>query len=172
LLFRPVDCEVAVAFGSTTPFDSPGTTCASVDGSSIASTPPGEDDPANSVLLPSYDGGRRYVLGPADLNGSVVRSTSIGASPVGDGYQVYVDFTALGTKEFDTIAAARYSMYQLDETRPGYGALEAMDVAGVVEAAPAIQAPVFNGVAVISGSPAAPFTKAQAEALAAEIWTP
>jgi hypothetical protein len=125
------------------------------------------DDTARSfVILPYYDGSVRYVLGPADLNQTVIAKTSIIAPRGGGGYEVQITFTRTGATAFDNIAAHRYPYYQSDPTKPPFSSMEAVEVDGLVLAAPAIQEPSFNGTAVISGSSAAPFTKKQAEDLA------
>ncbi|MHB1533802.1 MAG: protein translocase subunit SecD [Acidimicrobiales bacterium] len=143
-------------------------TCAS-SAANIPSTSPNADNSKATVLLPYYDNSVRYVLGPADLQGNVVANTSVIAPTTGGGYQVQVTFTGPGGNEFDRIAAQRYAVYKQDPSNPGFGALEAIELDGVVESAPAIEAATFNGTAVISGNTAAPFTSAQANNLALEL---
>ena len=80
-------------------------------------------------------------------------------------YQVLLNFTNAGAKQFDNIAAQRYPYYQQNPTNPPPCSLEAFELDGVVYSAPTIQAPSFNGTAVISGSTAQPFSSSQASNL-------
>jgi preprotein translocase subunit SecD len=121
------------------------------------------------VILPDYTGALRYVLGPADMKGDVVSNTTVIAPTTGGGFQVQVDFTSKGAVTFDNIAAERYPYYSADKTNPPPQAQEAIELDGVVESAPVIQAASFNGVAEISGSSSAPFTQSQASQLALEL---
>jgi hypothetical protein len=171
VLFRPVLCIVAPyhpAVG-TPAAGAVADACAASDAAVIPSTPRPDDYGRSDVLLPYYDGSVRYVLGPADMTGQTLGSTSLIRSTTGAGYEVEVDFTASGSTRFNQIAARRYIVYQQDPTNPGFGALEAIDVDGAVETAPAVQAASFDGAAVISGNSTAPFTAEQAQALAAQI---
>jgi preprotein translocase subunit SecD len=106
------------------------------------------------------------VLGPADLNQTAIANTSIIASSGGGGYAVQFTFTRTGATAFDAIAAQRYRNYQSNPGDPPYSSMEAVELDGVVQAAPTVQAPSFNGTAVISGSSSAPFTEKQAKDLA------
>ncbi len=140
--------------------------CSATNGAALPSTPIGEDTANNSVILPYYDNSARYVLGPADMKGNVVSNTSIIAPTTGGGFEVQVTFTSSGAAEFDKIASVRYPYYQQDPSNPPPQSQEAIELDGVVESAPTIQASSFNGVAVISGSSSAPFTQKQASDLA------
>ncbi len=112
-----------------------------------------QNDTADSyVILPYYDNSVRYVLGPADMKGDVVSNTSVIAPTAGGGYEVQVTFTGKGATEFDNIAAQRYPYYQQDPSNPPYSSMEAIELDGVVQSAPTIQASSFHGTAVISGS--------------------
>jgi preprotein translocase subunit SecD len=118
------------------------------------------------VILPYYDNSVRYVLGPADMQGNAVSNATVVLPTTGGGYQVQVTFTSHGATQFDNIAQQRYAVYQQNTANPGFGALEAIELDGVVQSAPVIQASSFNGTAVISGNTAAPFTARQANDLA------
>jgi preprotein translocase subunit SecD len=78
---------------------------------------------------------------------------------------VNLNFTGKGSTEFDKIASQRYPYYKQNPNNPPPQSLEAFELDGVVYSAPTIQAPAFNGTAVISGSTAAPFTYKQASDL-------
>jgi preprotein translocase subunit SecD len=131
----------------------------------VPTSSPSADSAAAFVILPYYDGSVRYVLGPADLNQTAIANTSIIAHGAGAGYAVQFTFTRTGATAFDNIAAHRYPYFQSDPTNPPFSSMEAIDLDGVVQSAPAVQAPSFGGTAVISGSSAAPFTEKQAKEL-------
>ncbi len=99
------------------------------------------------------------------MTGNGVSNASVQLSQAGQ-YSVVLTFTNAGGVQFDKIAAERYPYYQQDPSNPPPQALEAFELDGVVESAPAIEAPSFSGTAVISGSTAAPFTSSQASNLA------
>ncbi|MGH9114712.1 MAG: protein translocase subunit SecD [Acidimicrobiales bacterium] len=140
--------------------------CSASNAAQIPSTPVGRDVANSTVILPYYDQSVRYVLGPADLKGDVVADTHVVAPTSGGGYQVQVNFTSSGGAKFDQIAGVRYQYYKQNPSNPPFQSLEAIELDGVVQSAPTIQAPSFNGTAVISGSSAAPFTLKQAQNLA------
>jgi preprotein translocase subunit SecD len=140
--------------------------CSLASAATLPSTPIGEDTAGNSVILPYYDNSIRYVLGPADMKGNVVSNTSVIAPTAGGGFEVQVTFTSSGATEFDNIASERYPYYKADPNDPPFQSQEAIELDGVVQSAPTIQASSFNGVAVISGSSQAPFSQKQASDLA------
>jgi len=140
--------------------------CSASNADQLPSTTSSGDRPGATVILPYYDHSLRYVLGPADLKGDVVANTSVGAPQSGGGFTVQVTFTNAGGVAFDKIAAQRYPYYKANPSNPPYQSLEAIELDAVVQSAPTIQAPSFNGTAVISGSTGAPFTQKQASDLA------
>jgi preprotein translocase subunit SecD len=140
--------------------------CSSSNAASLPTTAIGNDTSGNYVILPYYDHSVRYVLGPADMKGDVVSNTSVIAPTSGGGYEVQVTFTSKGATQFDNIAAKRYPYYQQDPSNPPYASMEAIELDGVVQSAPTIQASAFHGSAVISGSSSAPFSSKQASDLA------
>jgi preprotein translocase subunit SecD len=140
--------------------------CSSSNAADLPTTAVQNDTSGDYVILPYYDHSERYVLGPADMKGDVVSNTSVIAPTAGGGYEVQVTFTGKGATQFDNIAAKRYPYYQQDPSNPSYASMEAIELDGVVQSAPTIQAPAFHGTAVISGSSAAPFSSKQASDLA------
>jgi hypothetical protein len=173
LYFRPVYCIIPNYKPPTTYFLEPALTkpsaesiCSGPNAAGVPTSSPSADSAAAWVILPYYDGSVRYVLGPADLNETAIANTSIIAPRAGGGYQVQFTFTPTGATAFDAIAAQRFPHYQQDPSKPPYSSMEAVELDGVVQAAPTIQAPSFNGTAVISGSSSAPFTEKQAKDLA------
>ncbi len=180
LLFRPVYCVIPNYKAPTSPSTTAGTSpttlpapsqadCSKSNTQQLPTTPVGQDNPKKAVILPSYDHSERYILGPADMTGNVVHSTSVIAPTSGVGFQVQVTFTGKGSSEFDKVAAERYPYYKQNPSNPPYQSMEAMELDGVVESAPTIQAASFHGTALISGSTSNPFTQKQASDLALEL---
>lgn len=139
--------------------------CSASNAAQLPSTPVANDTKNATVILPYYDNTVRYILGPADMTGNGVSTASVQLSTAGQ-YSVLLTFTNAGSVQFDKIAAERYPYYQQDPSNPPAQALEAFELDGVVESAPAIEAASFSGSAVISGSTAQPFTSSQASNLA------
>jgi preprotein translocase subunit SecD len=140
--------------------------CNSSNAANLPSTQVSDDTAGAYVILPYYDKSVRYVLGPADMKGDVVSNATSVAPTAGGGYTVQVTFTGKGATEFDNIAAQRYPYYQQNPNNPPYSSMEAIELDGIVQSAPTIQASAFHGTAVISGSSSAPFTSKQASDLA------
>jgi preprotein translocase subunit SecD len=139
--------------------------CSASNAAQLPTTPVSRDTANATVILPYYDNSVRYILGPADMTGNGVSNASVQLSSAGQ-YSVLLNFTNAGSVQFDKIAAQRYPYYQQDPSNPPPQALEAFELDGVVESAPAIEASSFSGTAVISGSTAQPFTSSQASNLA------
>ncbi len=140
--------------------------CSSSTAAELPTTQVSADTADSYVILPYYDHSVRYVLGPADMKGDVVSNTSVIAPTAGGGYEVQVTFTGKGAEQFDNIASQRYPNYASDPSNPPYSSMEAIELDGVVQSAPTIQASSFHGTAVISGSSSAPFSSKQAGDLA------
>jgi preprotein translocase subunit SecD len=142
------------------------------------STPSGRDKPGSIVVLPLYvqlpsyfPGAGRYVLGPAEMSGSVIAGAKAEfASPI-DQWAVDITFTKAGSAQFNAVAAKHYRCYAQDPTNPPFCALQAVELDGTVLAAPALEASAFPGGATIAGSMAYPYTKAQAVKLASLVRT-
>ena len=115
--------------------------------------------------LPAFEDGR-YVLGPAEMSGSIIKSAAANLNSQTDQWEVDLTFTSRGSTEFNKYAAAHYACYQQDPSNPPYCALQAIELDAVVQSAPAIEAPSFPGGATISGSSTNPFTQQQAQNLA------
>jgi hypothetical protein len=143
--------------------------CAASNEAELPTTRAGQDLNFAYAILPYYHNSVRYIVGPADMTGSIAH-VAVQATPTGQ-YTLLLTFTAAGSSKFNLIAAQRHLYYQHDASNyaSNYASLEAFDVDGVVESAPAIQAASFNGTVVISGSPTAPFTRQHANDVAAEI---
>ena len=125
------------------------------------------------VVLPLYAGGTapRYVLGPAEMDGSVVKTASAALDGATRQWEVDITFTKAGSATFNRYAARHYGCYRKDETNPPFCALQAIDLNGVVESAPAVEARAYDGAATISGSLTQPFSKAEATRVAYMVRT-
>lgn len=123
------------------------------------STSPGNDDLNSTVLLPSQSrtqGSGRFVLGPAALTRSAIKSAS--AQLVNNQWAINITFTDAGAAQWDTLAQQQFH------------AIIGIDVGGKVASAPVMQPTQtsfssFNGRMQFSGS----FTEKQAKALAASL---
>ena len=125
---------------------------------SVPSTPPRQDKASRTVLLPtnvSATGVPRYELGPTAYDGKVPATGEILASAGAEysttqGWVVNFGIKSQYSAFFDTIAHANYHLPL------------AIDLGGLVESAPLIEAQSFGGSGQISGN----FTQAQAQGLA------
>lgn len=145
-------------------------------------TPPGSDNKGDTVVLPyyydytksgQYKSDDRYVLGPAQMTGGIVKTATADLNTSNDQWEVDLTFTGKGSTQFNNYAADYYECYKEDTSNPPvaaecppYGALQAIELDGVIQSAPAIEADSYNGAATISGSTSSPFTSAQATSLA------
>ncbi len=144
------------------------------NGNAQGLTPPSADNRTDTVVLPFYADyvkGRynpsvRYVLGPAEMTGSIVASAAAEVNTQTDQWEVVLNFTGKGSNEFNKYAAAHYACYQQNPSNPPFCAQQAIELDATVESAPAIEAASFPGSATISGSTSAPFTSQQATDLA------
>ena len=137
-------------------------------GTSHGVTPAEWDLAGSTVVLPYYAGFQygRYVLGPAEMTGSIIKSAAATLNPQTDQWEVDLTFTSRGSAEFNKYAAAHYACYQQDPSNPPYCALQAIELDVTVVSAPAIEASSFPGGATINGSTQNPFTQEQANNLA------
>ena len=136
-------------------------------------TPAAWDLAGSTVVLPLVGSGGspaygdgRYVLGPAEMSGSIIKSAAANLNSQTDQWEVDLTFTSRGSTEFNKYAAAHYACYQQDPSNPPYCALQAIELDAVVQSAPAIEAASFPGGATINGSSSNPFTQQQAQNLA------
>lgn len=138
--------------------------CSSSSAASLPSTTADQDLASKTVILPSYTHAIRYVLGPAELNGSIVKTASAALPQGATSWVVDVAFTSAGSKKFNEAALPHYEAYKANPN--SYAALQAIDLDGVVESAPAIESANFPGSAQISGSKTSGFTATEANNLA------
>ena len=180
LYFRPVDCIIAPYSGGTSSASSSAISTSEASRlckSSLSqqlryptTTAPDNDNPKLSVVLPSYAGPEagRYVLGPAQMSGSIIKTAQADLDSQTDEWGVVLDFSAAGSTEFNRVAGQYYLCYEKDPSNPPYCALQGIDLNGTVLSAPSVDSKNFPGSAEISGSSSEPFTKTQAMKLAAQ----
>jgi preprotein translocase subunit SecD len=119
------------------------------------STSPLQDNKNDTVLLPAAGGGR-YVLGPAGMTGTAVKSAN--AQLNGGQWAVNLNLTSEGSTEWQTLASKQFH------------AIIGIDLDGTVISAP-ITSPTsstptnFNGQVQISGS----FSETEAKTLATDF---
>lgn len=123
----------------------------------------GGDDPAKALVTCQQDGFVKYVLGPVEIEGTEIGSASSGLRTTSQGvvtneWVVQLEFTAAGT------AAFRESTQRL-VSLPRPQNQFAMVLDGLVISAPAVNDPITNGSAEISGS----FTRESAATLANQL---
>jgi preprotein translocase subunit SecD len=143
-------------------------------GDSLGETPAQYDVSSATVVLPYYVGNTfRYVLGPAEMSGNIVKTAAADLNSQNDEWEVDLTFTGAGSTLFNNYATAHYQCYLKDESNPPdaeqcppSGATQAIELDATVESAPAIEAATFDGAATISGSVSAPFTSVEAQDLA------
>ncbi len=170
--FRPVDCVVA-------PFTGPTTTVGTVIATKLCelgatrqaqypSTPPFRDLGHSTVVLPFYarHARYRYVLGPAEMSGSIIKAATAALDPFTKEWAIDVTMTPSGSALFNKYAVHHYLCYERRPQDPPYCAEQALELDGVVETAPNLEAAAYHGAAQISGSSSAPFTQQQAKDMA------
>ncbi len=121
----------------------------------------GGDVPSKPLVTCSEDGAEKYLLGPAEVLGTDVKSASAGLESNGQGittggWEVVLDFTGEGKKKFgDT--TRRLSALSDPQNRFG------IVLDGLVVSAPALNnGPILGGNAQITGN----FTQSEASSLA------
>jgi preprotein translocase subunit SecD len=144
--------------------------CSAANAASIPSTSPDNDVAGATVLLPSspdmgITNGDRWLLGPADLTGEIVKSASAAVDTSNNQYVVNVTLNGKGLAGFNKVAAVRNKFYQASASSQPFDALEAIELDGVVESTPAIENSTFAGPVQITGA----FTSSQASNLALEL---
>jgi preprotein translocase subunit SecD len=138
--------------------------------SDIPSTSPDNDNSYDTVIIPSsptsgIPASTRWILGPSDLAGEIVKTASSALDTSNGEYVVNVTLTGSGLSKFNKIAEVRHQFYSSTATQQSFQSLEAIDLDGALESAPTIESAPFTGPIQISGS----FTSSQASALATEL---
>lgn len=173
---RPVYCELPAyaappAGGNSVPAAPVSkSACDSTNMAGLPTTPPGRDEPSATVILPTDPAAFgsdsfRYVLGPADMDGSAISTAAAVVDPATGQHSIDLTLTSAGAVELDRLASARFACYQQDPNLPPPCSLEAFELNGVVESAPTFQASSFNGHVALTGN----FTAGQVSALVNEL---
>ncbi len=126
-------------------------------------------DTSDATVVLSYLGAYlygRYLLGPAEMTGSIVKAASALLDSQTSEWEVALTFSPAGSAQFNKYAARHYACYVREEQDPPYCALQAIDLDATLESAPAIEASSFLGGAVINGPTGGVFTRQQATTLA------
>jgi preprotein translocase subunit SecD len=166
LLFRPVIQQLPAeatptssssSTTSTTTAESAATTSttsSTIPVDTAATTRPEDDEEGAQVILPEKGkDGRvtsRYLLGPAEVKGTVLSGASATVSQTGQ-WEVQFELTDEGTKQWNDMAA-----------KVGQGNQIAIDLDGVVRSAPSLSTTEFQGRGVITGN----FSQSEAKDLA------
>jgi preprotein translocase subunit SecD len=122
---------------------------------------PGADATGKAIVTCQDDGSAKYVLGPAEVLGTDVKSASAQletdnqGNPIGGSWQVILDFTGEGTRKFAEVTR-RLSVQQGDPNRFG------IVLDGLVVSAPSTESAITGGNAQITGD----FTQQEATDLA------
>ena len=134
----PVTPTTAAKGATTTPTTAPTTTTTSLGsaicnlsstdqelympphGDSHGVTPATYDIGDATVVLPDYAGYAygRYVLGPAEMSGSIIKTAAANLNSQTDEWEVDISFTGAGSALFNKYAAAHYQCYVEDESNP------------------------------------------------------
>ncbi|MEA2704024.1 MAG: preprotein translocase subunit SecD [Actinomycetota bacterium] len=153
LYFRPVQ-EILPA--TATPAD-PSTTTPAVEGvpDLTSTTPPEQDDPAKTVILPEKDGNgnvtSRLLLGPAEVTGQALSDASATVNSQNGTWEVKFNLTGDGTSKWNAMAQ-----------KVGVNNRIAIDLDGEVKSAPSLSTTNFPGSGQISGN----FSEGEAKDLA------
>jgi preprotein translocase subunit SecD len=119
-----------------------------------STTRPEDDDETKQVILPEKDSDgnvtTRYLLGPAEVKGTVLSGASANVSQTGQ-WEVQFELTGEGTRQWNAMAA-----------KVGAGNQIAIDLDGVVRSAPSLEVTEFQGRGVITGN----FSQSEAKDLA------
>jgi preprotein translocase subunit SecD len=157
LLFRPV-LQVLPPESTTSTTLEPGATTTSTSTTIPidlnSTTRPEDDDETKQVILPEKDSDgnvtTRYLLGPAEVKGTVLSGASANVSQTGQ-WEVQFELTGEGTRQWNAMAA-----------KVGAGNQIAIDLDGVVRSAPSLEVTEFQGRGVITGN----FSQSEAKDLA------
>ncbi len=153
LYFRPVQ-EILPA--TTTPVD-PATTTPLPEGAldPNSTTPPEQDDPAKTVILPEKDANgnvtARLLLGPAEVTGQALSDASATVNSTNGTWEVKFNLTGDGTTQWNAMAQ-----------KVGVNNRIAIDLDGEVKSAPSLSTTNFPGSGQISGD----FSEGEAKDLA------
>ncbi len=158
LFFRPVLQQLPASpeASPTTPTSAPaeGATT-TVPAGQLPTTPPEQNDPAATVVLPEKDSRgnviARYQLGPAEVRGQAISSARAEINQTSGAWAVTFNLTSEGTSQWNAMAR-----------KVGVGGRIAIDLDGVVRSAPSLETTDFPGSGQITGD----FSEREAKDLA------
>ncbi|NIZ89815.1 protein translocase subunit SecD [Kineococcus rubinsiae] len=121
------------------------------------------DDPAKVLVTCSQDGSAKYVLGPAEIEGTQLTNASSGQQTnqqgrITGGWQVNLEFDSSGATAFQNLTQRISAL-----TQPANQFAAVLD--GLVVTAPSVSSVIPGGKAQITGN----FTEASADALAQQL---
>jgi preprotein translocase subunit SecD len=150
LQLRPV---IQVVPRSSADWDETVLTCAA-RGDALADCVAASLDAPRIVLLSPGDGGGKYVLGAAIVDGNdVQRAIAQPGEQAGAGWIVFVDLAAEGTERFETA------------TEAAVGSAIAIIIDGRIVSAPVVAVPISSGDVVVASG----LTQREATALASRL---
>jgi preprotein translocase subunit SecD len=106
----------------------------------------GLDEPANYIIACDKGQGLKYILGPAEVQGSQISSASATVDPQSNEWMVLLDFNSKGGNDWLKLTAKAAKQPDVPQCSPPNGCnAVAIVLDGVVQSAPRIQDP--NGIA-------------------------
>src|SRR5699024_2466540 len=128
----------------------------------------GGDDPEQPLVSCSQEGDAKYILGPAELEGTDVASanSALGTTESGtvtNKYVVQLNFTSEGGQKFKEVTQRLATLASTGQNR------FAIVLDRLVISAPSVSNVIAGGQAEISAPPTAPFTQDQTVALANQL---
>jgi preprotein translocase subunit SecD len=126
-----------------------------IDCSETGALKGGPTDPKYYIATCSVDGGLKYLLDPAAVEGTEISSASATLAQQGVGWEVQLSFTPEGAQQFAEVTG---KLAQQPSPQNQF----AITLDGLVQSAPYVSTAILGGNATISGS----FTAEEAKALA------
>lgn len=128
----------------------------------------GGDDPDAPLVTCSKDGTAKYILGPAELEGTDLSSASSGPRTNDQGqvmsdYAVYMTFTSEGGTIFGDVTTRLSGLASTGQNQ------FAIVLDTLVISAPSVDEPILTGEAIITGGSGSGFTQDEAATLANQL---
>ncbi len=128
----------------------------------------GGDDPEQPLVSCGTDGQAKYILGPAELEGTDVSSANSALETTEQGavtnnYMVQLNFTSEGGQKFEEVTQRLASMTATGQNR------FAIVLDRLVISSPSVTQVIAGGQAQITGNPQNPFTQEQTIGLANQL---
>ncbi|WIK65114.1 protein translocase subunit SecD [Gleimia hominis] len=124
------------------------------------------DDPKKPLVTCDHEGKEKYILGPVDLEGTMLKAANAGMATNEQGqntgqWMVSLEFNKQGAKAFSDVSKRLVDLKQTDPVRNQF----AVVLDGNVISAPSMNSQITNGSAQITGS----FTAKEAKTLANQL---